>query len=899
MATAIRTGKNVEVAELTTTTSVTTVTPDGRISTDTAAGPIRVQPKGADGKADEWVPVDTTLVRDTDGIRPKAVVGERLFSAGGTDAREAQVMASLRGEDGQGLDFTWPEALPSPTLSGDTATYADVLPDTDLVLTATRSGFSQKFVVRSKPKNAAELSQLTEVTIPVEAVGAVVKEGRGGQLELRDEDGELLAQAGAPLMWDAKVDARSGQPAKVKELDVQVQQIDPLISSSDPSSTSNVTLTGAAKLLTDPATVYPVTIDPSPALAALGDTFVQNNISSTPQGGSAELKVGTYNGGAQVNRSLLKFDVAPIKNKPVTSATLSVWNKYSASCAARSVDLHEVADFDANTVVWGNQPAGRGIKATASGAFGYSSACPARAIAFNVTALAKAYATNTASVLAVALTAPETDPLAWKIFNSGNATSNVPVMTVSYDECSLYNGYRVCGIIRDKYQAMGGPVSYLGNPTTDELGTPDGVGRYNHFSGGSIYWTSGTGAHPIRGVIRDKWASMGWEKSFLGYPTSDENNLSGGNSNHFQGGSIFYSNATGAHFVKGMIRDRWSQLGWQASSLGYPTTDEVATPAGTGAYNHFQGGSIYYSARSGARAVQGKIRDAWSALEREAGSMGYPLSDEYTSGSLRRSDFEGGYITFDPATGIANPVTSDDVEFGIVSTTLSVNSGLTEESIIMNYGGDQEKITKLAAGSTINDASEMNYPLDGTSFTDDSSDPYNSEFVLLNGSTPDTNPDDPEPAEQTVINFKAAPRDPSYKVWASWRDVNGRTIYLRQGYYDAARDRGFGLTKITQKHNLTTAAVRAGTRTVKPRYVSGEKWEYAVPVYDVRCGRGLGVFRRCYVKSQVTLLTSVDFRRVDPTQTRDNSTMGVITSHCPPVQGRCPDYVKNAINKVQ
>jgi hypothetical protein len=77
--------------------------------------------------------------------------------------------------------------------------------------------------------------------------------------------------------------------------------------------------------------------------------------------------------------------------------------------------------------------------------------------------------------------------------------------------------------------ALGGPASFLGYPTTDETGTPDGVGRFNHFfNSGSIYWTPATNAWSIHGAIRAKWASMGWERSCLGYPVSDEFAISGG-----------------------------------------------------------------------------------------------------------------------------------------------------------------------------------------------------------------------------------------------------------------------------------------------------------------------------------------------------------------------------------
>ncbi|MFI5529964.1 LGFP repeat-containing protein [Kitasatospora sp. NPDC051853] len=62
----------------------------------------------------------------------------------------------------------------------------------------------------------------------------------------------------------------------------------------------------------------------------------------------------------------------------------------------------------------------------------------------------------------------------------------------------------------------------MGCPTSDELGTPDGVGRFQVFDNGSIYWTPDTGAHAVWGAIRQRWADLGWERGYLGYPLSDE-----------------------------------------------------------------------------------------------------------------------------------------------------------------------------------------------------------------------------------------------------------------------------------------------------------------------------------------------------------------------------------------
>lgn len=82
--------------------------------------------------------------------------------------------------------------------------------------------------------------------------------------------------------------------------------------------------------------------------------------------------------------------------------------------------------------------------------------------------------------------------------------------------------YEVHGDIRAKYLALGGAAGALGLPATDETATPDGVGRFNHFRGGSIYWTPRTGPMSVSGAVRNRWAAMGWEAGPLGYPVRDQ-----------------------------------------------------------------------------------------------------------------------------------------------------------------------------------------------------------------------------------------------------------------------------------------------------------------------------------------------------------------------------------------
>ena len=87
----------------------------------------------------------------------------------------------------------------------------------------------------------------------------------------------------------------------------------------------------------------------------------------------------------------------------------------------------------------------------------------------------------------------------------------------SQDLADLLKG----GAIYARWQAMGGINGPLGAPTSPE--TPgEGSTRYVTFDKGAIYWSPASGAAPVTGAIYDAWASLGFERSALGLPTSAE-----------------------------------------------------------------------------------------------------------------------------------------------------------------------------------------------------------------------------------------------------------------------------------------------------------------------------------------------------------------------------------------
>lgn len=134
--------------------------------------------------------------------------------------------------------------------------------------------------------------------------------------------------------------------------------------------------------------------------------------------------------------------------------------------------------------------------------------------------------------------------------------------------------------IAQKYAELGGEGGVLGRPQGDERATPDGVGRFRHFERGSIYWHPSTGAHEVHGLIRQKWAELGWERSFLGYPTSDEIALPNraGAYSQFQGGSIYWFAATNAIEVK-KTGEPMPDVG-RATGQSRDSTRPIAPPSG-------------------------------------------------------------------------------------------------------------------------------------------------------------------------------------------------------------------------------------------------------------------------------------------------------------------------------
>ena len=156
-------------------------------------------------------------------------------------------------------------------------------------------------------------------------------------------------------------------------------------------------------------------------------------------------------------------------------------------------------------------------------------------------------------------------------------------------------------------------------------------------------------------AIVQHYEQLGGSASFLGRPIGSAYDIAGGRAQDYTGGTIYWSAGTGAHEVHGGIRSNYLALGGPAGVLGFPVTDETGTPDGIGRYNNFNGtnggSSIYWSPATGAHEVYGAIRAQWAALGAERSRLGYPTSGEYGITGGRRNDFQHGSILWHAASG--------------------------------------------------------------------------------------------------------------------------------------------------------------------------------------------------------------------------------------------------------
>ncbi|MFD4868071.1 DNRLRE domain-containing protein [Streptomyces sp. NPDC058412] len=424
-------GKRVEALSERTETSTTWANKDGSLTSEVSAGPIRF--KDAQG---QWRDVDVNLTSAADGsVTSKAhPQGLRLSGKKGTKAQSLAAAQSAAATDlvtlGQGdeaITLQWRGGLPAPVLDGTRATYPDAVPGADVVVEATRTGFEQFVEVKAKP------SAGFSYTLPLKTKGLKVEQQADGSVLFTDKKSKKTATMPAPVMWDASVDAASGEHTRRAKVGLKVVKTKDGV---------DLVVTPDAGFLADAATKYPVTVDPSTSsLGNLFDTYVQQG-ETVDWSNDTELDFGnpgTKNGDGtwRTARSFVTWNTAPVADALISDAKLSLWNFHSGNtdCTAQPWEVW-TSNGPTTSSRWTNQPA-MVTKMTTSTETKGNPGCASQPdgwINADVTSLVQHWANNKWTFSSMGLRATdENNTKQWKRVNSANAASNPPKLTVTYN----------------------------------------------------------------------------------------------------------------------------------------------------------------------------------------------------------------------------------------------------------------------------------------------------------------------------------------------------------------------------------------------------------------------------------------------------------------------------------
>ncbi len=444
------TGQPYELEAARTETTDTWAQPDGTWTVNRHGTTVRVLRDG------EWVPTDATLAFATDGsVRPVASAVDVTFSGGGTGPLLSGV------KDGRSLTLNWPTALPTPTLDGNVATYAEILPGVDLQLKAEIEGFSQLLVV--KTPEAGQNPALESLKFQFSTVGLdVAEDAETGTLTAVDPSGHAVFSSPTPLMWDSTtVSSEAQQAAGVSAFSATAEggtaadeeTADPAETFEPPPGATDAPMETAVTgdvleikpdqaLLDAPETQYPVYIDPQWAWGERQNwTRVYEyypNYSFWNATGPLRVGYEAESGGQKrVSRSFLQMDTSEVRGTDVKKATFRIKNTWSWSCQSRPVELWHTTGINAKTT-WARQPDQLTKLSTVNDSKGWNEkieGCGAGNLEFDLTAKIKARAKegpNNAGLANITLglyASDESDTFGWKKFDPKTATLEITYNT--------------------------------------------------------------------------------------------------------------------------------------------------------------------------------------------------------------------------------------------------------------------------------------------------------------------------------------------------------------------------------------------------------------------------------------------------------------------------------------
>ena len=384
----------------------------GELRTELYASPLHYR----DSRG-RWADIDADLGSSKDGRRRS---GANSFGLAIADSAADASLAEVSLDDSHSVGFGLEEAAKvKGKVDSKDVTYPKVQRDTDVRLTSRFDGLKEELVLASP-------AAPDRFVFPLKLRGLTASIDEGGDVVYRDASGAERARTPHGFMTDARIDPATGEPARSTNVAYTL-----IPRGKDVALEVRID----RAWLNDPSRVWPVTVDPQIVVASGGDdTFVMSPFHAD-NSYSAELKVGTFNGGANIARSYMHFDTSFLSGATVTRAELQAAERHSWNCAAWPEAAYRVTQgWNGRTMQ--DFPGATVDPNWAGGRWG-PGACRSRNAIWDVTSFAATWASTRDPQGSISLRATnESDNNRWKIYSSSDAGAP-PVLSVTYNSAPI------------------------------------------------------------------------------------------------------------------------------------------------------------------------------------------------------------------------------------------------------------------------------------------------------------------------------------------------------------------------------------------------------------------------------------------------------------------------------
>ncbi|MBA3020347.1 hypothetical protein [Propionicimonas sp.] len=447
LALAKKTGVPVVASKLTTENLLVTADPgSGLLRAEISAGVARV--KDDQGN---WRLPSANLVPDGKGAWRTEAGSVPVTVSGGGNGPLAKM------QDGAaGLEFQWAGALPKPIVAGNLATFAEVAPGVDLVVRAAVDGVESFLVVKSAEAATNPIVR----SVPIKAVSAGMTASKLGNdaVAFSNPAGGRGFVVPPAYMWDSKgqrTDARLGEllepanEATTAAIDASLAATTKAAAPTTRTASFAAIAGEAVSILEDPATVYPVVIDPAATTTQTYAVRVTEDFNKYNSDIGSRGKIG-YNGWSSPyykSRMYYQFNWpintsgSRINSKQITAAEFQYLQTHSPQHSCTDNDFGPTVKVQfhntiSSSTTWSSQPGTHPVgSVTNDYAVGHEDYCNATyRQKWNVTTMAQQErADYDRQTFTVGIrSSDEGDKNGWREYRH-NSTGDSPKMVVTYE----------------------------------------------------------------------------------------------------------------------------------------------------------------------------------------------------------------------------------------------------------------------------------------------------------------------------------------------------------------------------------------------------------------------------------------------------------------------------------